>query len=180
MDNTRQAFSGQGFSVEPASQGRDVNRIYIRFSGAIYNRWDYDAESKRYFRFVDQENASSESMEIYAPLTDKLTEQRIAVENLVVILADYTYVVDPDIAEVYDINLIGSGPAFLFRDGKAYDIRWERRRPEDLLLLTDKDGAPVMLRPGQSWYEILHTTSTTSELEDAVRFQLWLPAKDAP
>ena len=50
--------------------------------------------------------------------------------------------------EIYHINLVDSGNAFIFRDGLGYPARWMRTDIEQPLLLTTPAGAPIYLKPG--------------------------------
>jgi hypothetical protein len=55
------------FQLAMPSGGSPANQVYVRYSGAIYNRWDYDAASGRYLRFSDVENDINRDNEVYAP-----------------------------------------------------------------------------------------------------------------
>ncbi|MBK9604394.1 MAG: DUF3048 C-terminal domain-containing protein [Anaerolineales bacterium] len=45
--------------------------------------------------------------------------------------------------EVYHIDLIDSGNAFVFRDGFVTPAKWERTDVNHPLLLTNLDGSPI-------------------------------------
>ena len=61
--------------------------------------------------------------------------------------------------EVYHIDLIDSGNAFVFRDGFATPAKWTRTDVNQPLLLTNLDGSPIYLRPGRTFYEVMGFTS---------------------
>lgn len=46
---------------------------------------------------------------------------------------------------------VGSGSAVVLRDGKAYDVAWERNTAESATVFTTEDGAPMTLATGQVW-----------------------------
>ncbi|MER5218398.1 DUF3048 domain-containing protein [Streptomyces sp. NPDC002838] len=46
---------------------------------------------------------------------------------------------------------VGSGEAEVLRDGRAYDVRWEREKATDGTEFTTNDGAPVNFARGQVW-----------------------------
>ena len=171
IENTRQDLSGMVFSETLPEGGVKTGEVYVRFSSAIYNRWDYDAASGRYQRFCDVENAYSVSEESYEPLIDNLSGEQIAVDNLVVLLAK-NYVVA---SNIYNVDLQGQGRAFLFRDGLMYDVFWKRENPEDVLRLVTEDGQEVGMKPGQTWYEVLSDPADVSKAGDAWRFTFYIP-----
>ena len=171
IDDTRQDLSGLIFSETQPEGGVDAERVYVRFSSAIYNRWDYDAASKKYLRFCDVENAYSVSEEEYEPLTDSLSGEQIGADNLVVLLAK-NFVVAPNI---YNIDLQGQGRAFLFREGSVFDVLWVRENPEDVLRLVTADGQDVSMKPGQTWYEVLSDPGDVSKDGDSWRFTFYMP-----
>ncbi len=181
MDNSRQDLSGLVFDPTPPNRGHIVHTVYVKFSGAIYNRWDFDELSGRYLRHVDMDNAPTVDMEQYGLLTDQLTGQPVMADNVVVLLARYIYVIPLENGEVFDINLQGSGNGWLYRNGQVFDITWRREFPQDLVTLYGADGLPIALKPGTTWYELLHLTSTLDVTDGMVRHQLWLPAaEEAP
>ncbi|MER6088142.1 DUF3048 domain-containing protein [Streptomyces bluensis] len=46
---------------------------------------------------------------------------------------------------------VGSGKAQVLRDGRAYDVNWEREKPTDGTDFTTADGRPVNLAKGPVW-----------------------------
>jgi hypothetical protein len=61
--------------------------------------------------------------------------------------------------EVYQIDLTGSGEAYVFRDGVGMVARWIRTNKDQPLLLTSVSGEPIYLRPGVTFYEVLGMAS---------------------
>ena len=53
------------------------------------------------------------------------------------------------------IELLGSGDAWLLRDGRVVEGRWSRTSIEEPARLTGPDGTPLALRPGRTWVELL-------------------------
>lgn len=184
VDNSRQNLDGMFFRMQPPMRGTDAEQVYVRYSGAIYNRWDYDPAAGRYLRFVDVENDVNRNNPIYAQLTDRLTEQPVAAENVVTICVPHQYYVKRDDAEVVDIimdaarltSYVGcdgesypgnSGPAYIARDGQLYQGTWQRARSDTVVALYDLDGMPFPLKPGQTWFEVIGASSTVEEPGDA-------------
>ncbi|MFJ9060043.1 DUF3048 domain-containing protein [Streptomyces sp. NPDC102409] len=46
---------------------------------------------------------------------------------------------------------VGSGSAVVLRDGKSYDVAWERKTAESATGFTTKDGEPMTFATGQLW-----------------------------
>ena len=111
------------FNLPAPAGGQPGTQVYVRYSGAIYNRWDYDPTSGTYLRFSDTADAlNSIASEKYAQLTDRLTNQPIAFDNVVFLYVNHQ-LYSPGI---YDIQLSGSGDAYAFRDGQIYKVNWQR------------------------------------------------------
>lgn len=98
------------------------------------------------------------------PLIDELTGQQIAPSNVLLLYANHA---DSDIlADAHDpahpyyavlVQLWGEGSGKLFRDGRAYDIRWVRQDaqgPNDRLLILDGQGNQIPFRPGSTWIQL--------------------------
>jgi hypothetical protein len=59
--------------------------------------------------------------------------------------------------------LIDYGNAIVFRDGYAVPAYWIRTEQNQPLLLTTINGDPIYMRPGQTFYQVLGTTSTYTQ-----------------
>ena len=176
VDNTRQNQDGMFFKLEAPDGGEPANQVFIRYSGAIYNRWDYDPASGRYLRYADKQNDLNRTNEIYEQLTDRLTGQPIAAENLVTLCAPHSYFIKTAESEVVDISLDdraaaytgcdgqtykgGTGPAYIARDGKIYKVNWQRAKKDALLTLVNPDGSLFPFKPGQTWFEVIGASSS--------------------
>lgn len=175
IDNARQPLDGMFFQRQVPAGGSPGPQLFVRFSGAIYNRWDYDAQSGRYLRFSDAEDDVSRNNEVYAQLTDRLSGEPVAADNLVVILAPYL-IADPNAGtEVLDVRLEGSGPAYLWRDGQVYALQWRHEAVDSVLSLVNADGTPFPLKPGQTWFEVMGSSTQVEQNESAWRFQHIFP-----
>ncbi len=173
VDNSRQNLNGMLFHPEPPTGGEATKRIYVRYGRQVYARWDYDPASGRYLRFQDTVNDFGGGEE-YEQLTDRLTEKPIAADNVVIVLAPHEYFSrDPEIIEM---PLSGSGRAYAIRDGKVYEVTWNRPSLDSVLYLTNPDGSRFPLKPGQTWFEVLGQTSEISQPEaETLRFQFSIP-----
>ena len=172
--NSRQNLDGLMFKRQPFSNGAPADHVYVRYSAAIYNRWDYDQGTRKYLRFSDQaddlENGKNES---YAPLMDRLTNQQISADNLLVIYVTHKYY--SRTPEIVDIMLTGSGKATLFRNGQAFQVTWQRQALDTLIQLSGADGQPVPLKPGTTFIEIVGTSTKSDQNAADWRFTFQIP-----
>jgi hypothetical protein len=184
VDNTRQDENGMFFKLETPSGGDPASQVYVRYSGAIYNRWDYDAASGRYLRFSDKQNDLNHNNEVYEQLTDRLTNKPIAADTLVVMCAPHQYFIKNASGEVIDIIMDtrvasyvgcdgqtykgGSGPAYVARDGKMYKVTWQRAKRDSVLTLANPDGSLFPFKPGQTWFEVLGASSKVDPIGGGV------------
>jgi len=95
------------------------------------------------------------------PHVDALSGRQITVTNVVVLYATH---VDADFYEDFprtnhpsvQIQLWGTGPAVLFRDGQAFQGLWARPKREDMVVLRDLTGQmPLPLKPGNVWFQLV-------------------------
>lgn len=177
VENGRQNLDGMFFKRTPPTTeltGSGIGEhVTVRYSGSIYNRWDYDPASGRYLRSADKADDFSGGLnEQYALQTDRLNDQPLAFDNVVVlyVLNEY-YSQTP---EVLDIQLVGSGNAYLFRDGKAYQVTW-KRDPNSVLTLLDPNGNPFPFKPGTTWFEIVGLRTVVQEDAAGWRFTHHMP-----
>ena len=168
-DNQRQDLHGSFFSGSPPASGVAVQRIFTHYSKCDYNYWEYDPALGRYLRYQEVSKIQnvahledcSDSPETYAPLTDALTKEQVAADNVIELFISHTFANQNEQEdEIYHINLIDSGSAFVFRDGLAYPARWMRTEIGQPLLLTMPNGEPMYLKPGTSFYEVIGETSS--------------------
>ncbi len=82
--------------------------------------------SGRYLRY-QQPADLGDPVETYVPLMDNLTKQQVAADNVITLFVPYTFAnLNEQEDEVYHVNLIDSGNAFVFRNGMAIPACWFR------------------------------------------------------
>ena len=155
--------------------GTPVKRIYTRYSENDYDYWDYDLPSGRYLRYQQPKDVGDPA-ETYVPLMDNLTDQQVAADNVVTLFVPYTFANDNEQQdEVYHVNLIDSGNAYVFRNGLALPARWLRTDINQPLLVTGLDGSPIYLKPGQTFYQVIGETSTLTQKDMDWHFEFHTP-----
>jgi hypothetical protein len=106
----------------------------------------YDAEQGLYKRFAQG-----------APHTDALDGEQLAAANVIVHYAIYQETDVVDVNGVPTLNVIstGEGRVQIFRDGVMIEAKWIRPDVRDFVSYVHLDGSPVLLKPGQSWIEVV-------------------------
>ena len=164
MDDTRQDLDGLFFQTQPPEGGEESASLYARFSGSVYNRWDFDEREGVYLRFSDAEDDVDRISEVYQQLTDQATGEPIRAENVAFLMTAYESL--SDASDVFNVELEGSGRAYVARDGKLYSAFWQRSDQDDLISLVDERMEPFPLKPGNTWFEVFNDSSQISHIDD--------------
>lgn len=173
--NGRQNLDGLAFDYDVPAGGQAARVVFVRYSAAIYNRWDYDPQTGKYARFSDTQNDLRQGLdEFYAPLTDRLTGAPITADNVVVLFVSHRYFSRQP--EIIDIVFSGPDKAYLLRDGQMFALQWYRNALDQLFILVGPDGKPFPLKPGNTWFEIVGTsTQLTGGEGGSWRFTFQIP-----
>ena len=160
LENDRQAIRTGFFSeMTPVSELRGT-RMYTYYSADSYNYWEYDTKTKQYIRYQELSDNRNEKPESYDVLIDAATGEAVHASNVVFLLVHHNFSNTFDEEdEVYQIDLTEMGEAYVFRDGVGIPARWIRTNTDQPLLLTTLNGAPIYLRPGITFYEVLGSAS---------------------
>ena len=148
--NSAPDLQGLVFQAEPpAGDGGPALSLDLRYLAAQV-RWEYDADSGHYLRYADGE-----------PHHDATTGRQLRAANVIVLYAGHRFT---DIVESVwqgvthysiEIDLSSGGEALLLRDGRHYAMRWQRPQLSALLQFSDLNGAPLALKPGNSWLQVM-------------------------
>ena len=149
--NERQDLTGLHFSVDPPEGGQPAAHINIPYpSRDMIVEYRYDPDLGAYLRWDGG-----------SPHLDAATGEQIAVTNVVVVYANH---VDTDIYEdeprrnhpSVQIQLWGTGPVVVLRDGVAYEGLWARPQRDQMLVFRDAKGQlPIPLKPGNTWIQLV-------------------------
>lgn len=173
IDNSRQNLDGMLFQMQAPSGGEESDSIFVRFSGAIYNRWDYNPTNHKYIRFSDVENSTGPDDEVYEKLVDRANNEPIEFENIAIIFVRHVDIDVRPTVEVIDVSLLGTGTAYIVRDGKVYEVTWSRPNEESVLTFLNSDGSVFPLKPGKTWVEVMTLNGKTEKQTDGnYRFTL--------
>jgi hypothetical protein len=176
LDNARQSLRNGFFTQLAPESALTVRRVYTRYSAYSYNYWEYDPGTHKYFRYQESVDAVRQRQPAYAPLTDALTGLPVTADNVIAIFVPHTFVNENQAEdEIYHIDPIESGQAFVFRDGYAYPARWYRTDINQPLLITSLNGTPIFLKPGRTFYQVLGESSTYTQQSTDWFFQFQTP-----
>lgn len=163
-DNTRPALRSGFFSEEAPESILSVKRIYTHYSVDDYNYWEYDPASHKYFRYQEVTDLRKGKAPSYAPLMDDYTHLPVTADTVVELFVPHTFATLNEAEdEVFHIDLLYYGEAYVFRDGFAYPALWYRLDLDQPLLLSDLNGMPLYLKPGRTFYQVIGKSSTYSQ-----------------
>ncbi len=176
LDNGQQTIRSGFFSNDSPINLTSASRIYTDYSVYSYNYWEYDASDRKYHRYQEANDQVKKQPAAYVPLTDALTNQQVTADNVVVLFVHHGFANSWEQEdEVYHIDLIESGEAFMFRDGTVIPARWYRTDIDQPLLLTTLAGAPIFFKPGVIFYQVIGESSTMTQSGSEYHFRFLTP-----
>ena len=176
VDNSAQVINGGFFTEDAPESALSVTRIYSSYSIYSYNYWEYDPVTHKYFRYQEANDILRGKPEAYTPLSDAQTGLPVTAENVVTLFVPYIYANSYNAHDqVFNIDLVDYGNAYVFRDGVVLPAVWHRTYQDQPILLTTPDGDPIYLRPGRTFYEVMGVNSTTTQNGSDWRFVFKTP-----
>jgi len=179
--NGPQDLDGFTFAEAAPAGGAAAQTIHVDWHiNNTVAEWRYDEAAQRYDRWID-----TDALPELARQVDTLTGLPLAAQNVVVIFADY---VPSNIWEEdggarhysYDVLFTGEGAGRLFRDGRMWEIIWERADvTSGLPRLLDSSGRPIALRPGVTWFMVLDPDSTQTFANEVFQARSRVPDASA-
>jgi hypothetical protein len=149
--NDGQELTDMHFSADAPEGGEPATHIRIPYPHRdMVVDYRYDPDLGAYLRWDGG-----------SPHVDADTGEQISVTNVVVAYANH---VDTDIYEdeprrnhpSVQIQLWGTGPVVVFRDGLAYEGLWARPERGAMLVFRDLAGQiPIPLKPGNTWVQLV-------------------------
>jgi hypothetical protein len=135
------------FVYADAWEGRAkrVGGVHLPFSSASDVRWVWSRSERAWMR------SHGESPHV---LEDG---EQVSAGNVVIQVVTVT---ESDIIDAAgnpspEVELTGSGRAYVLRDGRLIVGRWERDSLSDVTRFVAKDGTEITLAPGRTWVELL-------------------------
>lgn len=158
-----------------------VTQIYTHYSQFSYGYWDYDPVSLTYSRYSDAADAESFTVgEVYQPHIDHLNGQQVSARNVVVLVVPHNFNNEFDREDqVFNIQLLGAGTAYIFRDGRMILGAWLRDSLNQPIQLVDKDRKPIPLQPGVTFYQVVNPQTTFRQSGEFAEFFFSIPPRRA-
>jgi Protein of unknown function (DUF3048) C-terminal domain len=176
VDNSTQTLNGGFFTEDAPESALAISRIYSFYSIYNYSYWEYDPITHKYFRYQEANDMVNRKPEAYAPLSDAQTGLPVTAENVVTLFVPYILANSYNAHDqVFNIDLLDYGNAYVFRDGIAIPAVWHRTYDDQPLVLTTPDGDPIYLRPGRTFYEVMGVSSTSIQNGSDWRFTFKTP-----
>lgn len=150
------------FSPQPPQDGSQAEFVRVVYN--LFNQvgWEYDPERGAYLRYQDQADGTGELV----PAEEGLTGEQLAFENVLVLWAQHRFVT-PTIIEM-EIVYVKDRYGLLLRDGQVQEVRWST--PGGRLMVHDENGAPIALKPGSTFFEVVSYQSTWDSEQGVVRY----------
>lgn len=106
-------------------------------------RYNYDPAANRYLRFMDGK-----------PHLDAVTKEQLSARTLIVQEADSRPLEGAELGEI-QVDVIGSGRCWFFRDGKWVLGHWRKDAPEVATVYSAESGDELRPGPGPTWIQIV-------------------------
>jgi hypothetical protein len=116
--------------------------VTVKMSAPVTVTWTWDGKAWR---------RSQDGHPFTVTGTGQIGPQNVLVQSVVISTTKY---VDPAGTPVPAAELIGSGPAMLFRDGRELTGTWSKSDRLTPTTFTADDGTTMQLHPGQTWVEL--------------------------
>ncbi len=169
----RKPLDGMVFSSDPLENNDGIaETIVVRYNDLDIGEWRYDEVSGTYLRWI--ENVSEDNVVTMVPLVDKLTDDQLSFNNVLILFARYNEY-NPTLHNIELLSNRTGMRAVLFRDGFAYRGYWVSQGLEQPMQFYFLDGKPMPLKPGNSWMVIIGSASEMTFTEPGLwhtQFQL--------
>jgi hypothetical protein len=128
----------------PTEGSRRARVIHVDYSPESDVFWRFRRRQGRYLRFHGTEPHILED------------GAQVSATNVVVQVVELrlTGTLDPAGNPIPEVNVIGRGTAFVFRDGRVIQGRWIRASRDDVTELVDQQGNEIALAPGTTWVQL--------------------------
>lgn len=133
-------------SDEQLRSGERANKMTINFSSvpAYRVQWLYDEEKDVYLRSQGGVLA-----------VDRETREQLTAKNVIIQFAKVTPATSPAPPEAVVVETIGSGEAWLFRNGRIVKGRWEKLTALSRTIFLGPDKKPYSIARGTVWIEVV-------------------------
>jgi len=149
-------FAGFTRKTDSPSKTPTASSISLTLSGPVYNpSYVYNPATNNYTRSENGavHNVISQSGAV-TPITPKVV--------IAIVTPLSQGALDSSGAYYSDYNVLGSGQAYIFQDGKEITASWNKKDANSQLSFTDNSGNPIALNAGQTWITAVALSSNVS------------------
>jgi hypothetical protein len=131
------------FDDESNVDDADVQTISMKYSSINLVKYEYDAATKKYLRFVN----GDAHMDAY-------TKKQLAITNIIVLHAPHRSV---EKVEYVLVDFVGEGKAEFFVNGKHEIGSWLKSSDKAITKFFNSAGEEIVLLPGNTWIQVVHS-----------------------
>ena len=136
---------GFEFTTDPLPEGKEYYSVTLPYhQSASMVEYRYNKEKGLNMRYMNGK-----------PHVDRETGEQLYNKNIIVQYAKHG-ILEPG-AGYREVEVIGSGKALYFIDGKYAEGTWQRKGPNAPTQYLDSSGKPIRLAPGKVWIEVVPT-----------------------
>lgn len=140
------------FDKDIEIQGEEARKIRLTYRSDNRVSYEYEDETKKYNRFINGN-----------PMMDIENGQQVSVDNVIIQKANHFRVE----GTVYtNIDLVGSGEALYFTEGKIRTGTWERTDADSLTIYYDEAGEEIPFKPGKTFVQIFRDNRDVEVIND--------------
>jgi len=138
-------------SSDKYSSSPSASKISIDFwnKGDYSSVFEYNPQNNTYLKFTGYDASDNP-----IPHKDQETGQQIEVKNLIVQYATELSIAGDEKGRL-DYQLVGSGKAVVFIDGKSIDATWSKASRDERTLFYDTNGQEIEFNRGKFWIAIV-------------------------
>jgi hypothetical protein len=126
-------------------ESEKVDSIFVNYTNSTYQaRYDFDPEKNQYQRYQAKR-----------PL-QMLDGEEVWIDN--VIIEEHKHEVIDAVGR-REIEIVGEGNAWIFRDGKMIEAQWKKEGRNALTRYYDEQGSEVSFNRGKTWVNIVEEGS---------------------
>ena len=128
-----------------------ANKISIDFwnKGDYSSIFDYNSQNNTYLKSTGYDSAGNP-----IPHKDQETGEQVEVKNLIVQYVTELSIAGDDKGRL-DYQLVGSGKAVVFIDGRSIDATWSKASRDERTIFYDTNGQEIEFNRGKFWIAIV-------------------------
>ena len=173
INNDHPNLTGMVFDQRTPNGDQLALGLAVQYVKFYRNEWRYDPETQRYLHWMDDD--SLRVPPIMVPLTDRLTQEQLAFDNVVLIFANYIEY-NPTLHDIDIWKNTAGERAIFFRDGVMSEGSWKAPAYDRPIQFFNRWGVPYGLKPGRTWIVIVGNSSKFEQISDGQ----WIVKYDLP